>query len=30
MMIWETGSGVQSGSCSNYIDIVRIVMLQGL
>ena len=21
-MTWETGNGVQSGSCSNYIDIV--------
>jgi len=27
-MIWETGSGVQSGSYSNYIDIVCIVMLR--
>jgi hypothetical protein len=22
MMTWDTGNGVQSGSCSNYIDIV--------
>jgi len=28
MMTWETGGSVQSGSCSNCIDIVCVVMLR--